>query len=52
MKLSKKSKYHLSDGEENDFEGIDSLGRDDCEDVMLPDDIDAETDGMSMLCDT
>ncbi|KHN15381.1 Nucleolar protein 14, partial [Glycine soja] len=44
MKLSKKSKYHLSDGEENDFEGIDSLGRDDFEDEMLPDDIDAETD--------
>ncbi|KAG5095713.1 hypothetical protein JHK84_051301 [Glycine max] len=43
-KLSKKSKYHLSDGEENDFEGIDSLGRDDFEDEMLPDDIDAETD--------
>uniref|UniRef100_A0A0R0F3T1 Nucleolar protein 14 n=1 Tax=Glycine max TaxID=3847 RepID=A0A0R0F3T1_SOYBN len=44
LKLSKKSKYHLSDGEENDFEGIDSLGRDDFEDEMLPDDIDAETD--------
>ncbi|KAL2991630.1 hypothetical protein AAZX31_10G006000 [Glycine max] len=44
MKLSKKSKYHLSDGEEDDFEGIDSLGRDDFEDEMLPDDVDAETD--------
>lgn len=50
--MSKKSKYHLSDGEEDDFEGIDSLGRDDFEDEMLPDDIDAETDGMSMLCDS
>ncbi|XP_061340797.1 uncharacterized protein LOC133287248 isoform X2 [Gastrolobium bilobum] len=37
MKLSKKSKYHLSDGEE-DFEGLDALGRDDFEDEMLPDD--------------
>ncbi|TKY45506.1 Nucleolar protein 14 [Spatholobus suberectus] len=44
MKLSKKSKYHLSDGEEDDFEGIDSLGRDDFEDEMLPDDAAAETD--------
>ncbi|ESW17858.1 hypothetical protein PHAVU_007G274500 [Phaseolus vulgaris] len=43
MKLSKKSKYHLSDGEEDDFEGIDSLGRDDFEEEMLPDDVDAET---------
>ncbi|XP_019443703.1 PREDICTED: nucleolar protein 14 [Lupinus angustifolius] len=34
MKLSKKSKYHLSDGEE-DFEDV--LGRDDFEDEMLPD---------------
>ncbi|KAL2326728.1 hypothetical protein Fmac_025786 [Flemingia macrophylla] len=38
MKLSKKSMYHLSDGEEDDFEGIDSLGRDDFEEEMLPDD--------------
>ncbi|TKY53739.1 Nucleolar protein 14 [Spatholobus suberectus] len=44
MKLSKKSKYHLSDGEEDDFEGIDSFGRDDFEDEMLPDDAAAETD--------
>ncbi|KAK7243781.1 hypothetical protein RIF29_38593 [Crotalaria pallida] len=35
MKLSKKSKYHLSDGEE-DFEDV--LGRDDFDDEMLPDD--------------
>ncbi|KAG4981676.1 hypothetical protein JHK87_026425 [Glycine soja] len=42
--LEIKSKYHLSDGEEDDFEGIDSLGRDDFEDEMLPDDVDAETD--------
>ncbi|KAL2338263.1 hypothetical protein Fmac_012709 [Flemingia macrophylla] len=41
MKLSKKSMYHLSDGEEDDFEGIDSLGRDDFEEEMLPDDDDA-----------
>lgn len=45
MKLSKKSKYHLSDGEEDDFEGIDSLGRDDFEEEMLPDDAAAEADG-------
>jgi nucleolar protein 14 len=33
VKLSKKSKYHLSDGEEDDeFEGFDALGRDDFED--------------------
>lgn len=38
MKLSKKSKYHLSDGEEDDdFEGVDALGRDDYEDQMLAD---------------
>ncbi|KAL2338265.1 hypothetical protein Fmac_012711 [Flemingia macrophylla] len=37
-KLSKKSMYHLSDGEEDDFEGIDSLGRDDFEQEMFPDD--------------
>ncbi|KHN00285.1 Nucleolar protein 14 [Glycine soja] len=30
--------------QEDDFEGIDSLGRDDFEDEMLPDDVDAETD--------
>ncbi|XP_014514329.1 nucleolar protein 14 [Vigna radiata var. radiata] len=42
MKLSKKNKYHLSDGEEDDFEGIDSLGRDDFEEEMHPDDVDAE----------
>jgi len=46
MKLSKKSKYHLSDGEEDDFEGIDSLGTDDFEEEMLPEDVDAETYGM------
>ncbi|XP_027363812.1 nucleolar protein 14 isoform X2 [Abrus precatorius] len=44
MKLSKKSKYQLSDGEEDDFEGIDSLGRDDFEDEMLPEDDVNETD--------
>lgn len=47
MKLSKKSKYHLSDGEEDedDFGGVDALGRDDFEDEMLgDDDDDAETD--------
>ena len=39
MKLSKKSKYHLSDGED-DFEEPSTLGlgRDDFEDEMLPDD--------------
>lgn len=46
MKLSKKNKYHLSDGEEDDFEGIDSLGRDDFEEEMHPDDVDAENYGI------
>lgn len=46
MKLSKKSKYHLSDGEEDDdgFEGVDTLGRDDFDDEMLGDE-DGEIDG-------
>ena len=44
--------WRKSDGEEDDFEGIDSLGRDDFEDEMLPDDVDAETDGMLMMCDS
>lgn len=43
MKLSKKGKYNLSDGEEEDFE-IQGLGafsdRDDFEDELLPDDDD------------
>lgn len=47
MKQNKKSKYNLSDGEEDDFE-FQSLGalsqRDDFEDDMLPDD--EEEDGV------
>lgn len=49
MKLSKKSKYNLSDGEEEDFE-IQGFGpfsdQDDFEDGMLSDDdkVDAEAD--------
>ncbi|KAF7809015.1 nucleolar protein 14 [Senna tora] len=41
-----KSKYNLSDGEEEeDFEGLDIQGRDDFEDEMLPDDDDAAEAG-------
>lgn len=47
MKQNKKSKYNLSDGEDDDFE-FQSLGalsqRDDFEDDMLPDD--EEEDGV------
>lgn len=44
MKLSKKSKYQLSDGEDDDnFDGIDTLGRDDYEDEMLDEDDNDET---------
>lgn len=47
MKQNRKSKYNLSDGEEDDFE-FQSLGalsqRDDFEDDMLPDD--EEEDGV------
>lgn len=44
MKQSKKSKYHLSDGEDDDgFEGIDTLGGDDYEDDMLDEDDNDET---------
>ena len=41
MKLKKKSKYNLSDGEEDEFEikGVSSFSeRDDFEDEILPDD--------------
>ncbi|CAI8594698.1 unnamed protein product [Vicia faba] len=44
VKISKKSKYQLSDGEDDDgFEGIDTLGRDDYEDEMLDKDDNDET---------
>ncbi|CAK8533932.1 unnamed protein product [Lathyrus sativus] len=44
LKLSKKSKYNLSDGEDDDgFEGIDTLGGDDYEDDMLDEDDNDET---------
>lgn len=51
LKLNKKSKYNLSDGEEDDheYEAGALMGRDDFEDEMLPDDDDngggAETAG-------
>ncbi|XP_030511776.1 nucleolar protein 14 isoform X1 [Rhodamnia argentea] len=51
LKLNKKSKYNLSDGEEDDheYEAGAFMGRDDFEDEMLPDDDDdgggAETAG-------
>jgi len=44
VKSSKKSKYHLSEEDDDKFEGIDGLGRDDFEDEMLGED-DDETDG-------
>ncbi|KAH9707889.1 nucleolar-like protein [Citrus sinensis] len=50
LKLGKKSKYNLSDGEEDEFEmpGIDSLsGRDDFEDDMLSDDGDNDDEDES-----
>jgi nucleolar protein 14 len=43
VKSSKKSKYHLSEEDDDEFEGIDGLGRDDFEDEMLDGD-DDETD--------
>lgn len=50
LKLGKKSKYNLSDGEEDEFEmpGIDPLsGRDDFEDDMLSDDGDNDDEDES-----
>lgn len=45
VKVSKKSKYNLPDGEDDDeFEGIDTLGRDDFEEQMLDEYEDDETD--------
>ncbi|KEH42220.1 putative nucleolar protein [Medicago truncatula] len=48
VKSSKKSKYHLSEEDDDEFEGIDGLGRDDFEDEMLGED-DDETDDISDL---
>ncbi|KEH41125.1 Nop14 nucleolar-like protein [Medicago truncatula] len=45
VKSSKKSKYHLSEEDDDEFEGIDGLGRDDFEDEMLGED-DDETDDL------
>ena len=45
MKLSKNSKYNLSDGEEDDFESLDIQGKDDFEDEMLPDEDDDGAEG-------
>lgn len=48
VKVSKKSKYNLPDGEDDDeFEGIDTLGRDDFEEQMLDEYEDDETDKKS-----
>lgn len=57
MKISKKSKYNLSDGEEDelDISGFGALsGRDDFEDEMLPDDDEdyggEEAAGIESMC--
>jgi hypothetical protein len=49
LKVNKKSKYNLSDGEEEDFEfhGLGALSeRDDFEDEMLPDDDDHDGEAL------
>ncbi|XP_028761910.1 nucleolar protein 14-like [Neltuma alba] len=54
-KLNKKSKYNLSDGEEDDDEGLEIPERDDFEDEMVSDDDDAvetgETENNSSVVD-
>ncbi|KAI4357990.1 hypothetical protein L6164_001901 [Bauhinia variegata] len=42
LKLNNKSKYNLSDGEDDDFEGLNIQGKDDFEDEIFPDDDGAE----------